>query len=163
MPIKLNNAEFVEAAYEQQQAFCQLLAGSQKILRIRSALLDPKLLDNRQCLDALSSFSRRSRHTKVQLLVDSPRQILAAGHGLLELSRRMSDKLCIKTYYGEPNNERDTQVISDDYGLMIKPFAADEPAIISFDDKINAAALVDEFEYDWQRSMPASVLRQLSL
>lgn len=149
-------AAFIESAVS-------LLQQASRHVRIRSALLDPVLFDTPAFNDALSAFARKSRYSQVMVLIDYPNIILQRGHRTLELMRRLSDKITFRHYFDEADEQRDSWLLTDYQGVLIKPVAAEANGYCSLTDKIQTKRLADTFDYEWERSPLARQLRQLSI
>jgi hypothetical protein len=150
------NEEFIAAAI-------QLIEQGSRYLRIRSAILDPDLFDNKAVNTALSAFARKSRYAEVHILLDFPDRLMQFEHSTLTLIRRLSQKMIVKTFYDEPDMERDTSIICDNRGVLIKKQAEGEEGYFSLTDAVHTKHLRETFEYDWERSEIAQQLRSFIL
>lgn len=145
------------------QASIDLLAQARRDVRIRSALLSSAVFDTAAFNQALSDFVRRSRDANVKILVGYPNVLLQRDHKTVALMRRLSDKIHFRHFYGDAEDLRDSLLLTDQQGLLIKPADAEAVGFFSLSDKIQTADLVEKFDYDWQLSPIASQLRQLSI
>lgn len=151
-----NNEECINAAIE-------LINQASRFLLIRSYLLDPDLFDNAKINEALSTFARKSRYSEIHILLDAPDRLLQFSHSTLPLIRRLSQKIIVKQYYDEPNEELETTMISDNRGILIKPQQEGKESYFSATDAIYSKEYSEKFEYDWQQSDIAHHLRSFIL
>lgn len=144
-------------------AAIQLILQTGRCLRIRSPMLDPELFDQPEFNEALSAFARKSRYAQVQILIDYPDQLAKEGHGTLNLMRRLSDKIVIKQFYDEPEASRDSYIVSDNRGILIKPSGHDSEGFFSLTDGAYTKNQREIFDHEWERSPIASELRSMIL
>lgn len=160
---RIADVQVLQADHAFIEAAINLLQEAIRHVRIRSALLDPALFDTPAFNEALSAFARKSRYSQVMILIDYPNLLLQRGHRTLELARRLSDKITFRHYFDEPDEQRDSYLLTDYQGLLIKPVEAEASGYFSANDKIQTRHMADTFDYEWERSPLARQLRQLSI
>ncbi len=143
------------------KAAIQLVEQTSRYLSIRSALLDPDLFDNKEFNEALSAFARSSRYTEVRILVDYPGRIQKRGHRTLQLMRKLSQKIIIKDYYDEPDEHRDSYILSDSRGILIKSPDREAEGFFSLTDSVYTKKMKETFDHEWQMSPVARQLRNM--
>lgn len=152
---------------QQQNAFIDaavvLLQQASRTVRIRSALLDPSLFDSLVFNEALSAFARKSRFSEVMILIDYPNIILQRGGPTLNLARRLSDKITFRHYFDAADEQRDSLILTDQQGILVKPASSDSTGYFSLTDKVASKELNEQFLRDWQLSPLARELRQLAI
>lgn len=153
--IHIEDVQILHHKDEFLEASIQLMEQTSRYIRIRSAMLDPELFDNADFNEALSAFARRSRFSEVQILVDYPNRIMERGHRTLELMRRLSEKIIIKQFYDDPNEDRDSFIISDQRGILIKNPQPNTEGYFSLTDSVYTKTILEGFEHDWQMSPKA--------
>lgn len=151
-----NQQDFIEAAIS-------LLQQGSRCISIRSAELDPALFDDIAFNEALSAFARRSRYSEVQILVDYPDVLRKRGHRTVDLMRRLSDKIEIRHFYDEPDTRRDSFILTDRRGLLIKSPDPQAVGYFSLTDSVHTQRLLENFSHEWERSPQARQLRQLMI
>ena len=164
--MKISNIENVTMISSDEaflDASIQLIEKASRYLRIRSSLLDPDLFDQKSFNDALSAFARKSRYSEVQILVDYPDRILERGHNTIMLMRRLSHKIIIKEYYDDPDEHRDSYIISDNRGILIKKTDPGAEGYFSLTDGVYTKNLVETFAHEWEMSPVARQLRNMIL
>lgn len=161
MPTHINNVTLLKTEEEYLDAAVSLLTQSSKYVRIRSAVLDPSLFDKQAFNEALSAFARKSRYSEVHILIDLPDVLLKRGHRTLELMRRLTQKITIKAYFDEANEYRDSYILSDSRGILIKPTSQEEDGYLSLSNAVFTKNRLETFNYEWQRSSVARQLRTM--
>lgn len=150
-----DNPSLAEAAFS-------LCLQSRRILRVSSADLQPDVYDNDAFADAASRLARAHPHSEVRVLVSEARRIATAGHRLLDLSRRLSS-IAIRELRLDDNEIQPAYLIADLCGVLLFPERSEDPALVSFYDRVQAARRIDHFDLLWQRSSSPVELRALTL
>ncbi|NRB39262.1 MAG: hypothetical protein HRU20_12470 [Pseudomonadales bacterium] len=160
MPAQL---QVIKSPQEYIDACMALVEGSSRYICIRSSLLDKSLFDQSPVVEALSSFARKSRYCEIHILIDYPDRTMNMGHGLLELSRRLSQKIIIKEYGDDKDAQQESYILGDTKSLLIKPMQQEKEGFFSLDNRPAAQGLKDEFEHAWLHSKVATQIRPLSI
>lgn len=140
-----------------------LANSANRYLRIYSPLLDHQVFDIPAFADAISSLSRRSRHSDIKILINDSTAIIKRGHRLLELSRRLSSYIKIQKISSHPEVTSDTFMVRDLDGVIYSPA---EPERLGFYEPASRASsqkFIDKFDLLWGKSQPDPELRQLRL
>lgn len=132
-------------------------------LCLLSPELDHQLFDQRSVADAVSRFARSAAGTQLRILVYSSRLIVARGHRLLDLSRRLDSKISIRKVPPEYAKDERSFVIWDQQGYWLLPNAADYQGLATANDAVMAGRLQERFDYLWERSQADPDLRTLKL
>jgi predicted GNAT family N-acyltransferase len=146
-----------------------LLAGisrARRHIQIVSSLLDPLLFERAEFVTAISGFVRGARSAQVRILLGDSSQIVARGHRLVELARRLDSRIAIRRLppVGDsPESGEMSFVTWDDQGYWLLPDFREYQALHDFDDPVQAARLMERFERLWNRSAADPELRVLSL
>jgi predicted GNAT family N-acyltransferase len=134
-----------------------------RTLRLYSQLLDPVLFDREEVADAISEFARRGPPVSVQILIHSSSLIVARGHRLLELARRLDSKIEIRRVPTEHADDEHTFVGWDERGYWLMPDHQEYQSYLTLYDPVRAAKLAERFGYLWERSAPDPELRVLRI
>jgi len=150
-----------DATQTYQAAIAGVCALGLRHLYIRAQHLDPKLFNQEAVLDSLSSFARESRARQIHILLDQPEQLMQDDCQLLNLSRRLSQKIIIKRFEGIQNPEQNCWVFADQVGVVNIPQDAQMAGFCDLEDRVNHKKLKEQFLIDWQKASPARELRGL--
>lgn len=141
----------------------ELCASAQRDIRILSPDLDHEVFDSEDLRLAISSLARRSRHTNVRILVSDTRALVARGHCLLELARRIPSLVHIQVLSEHPQLNDDVMVIRDLNGVLFKPGDSEHQGHYEPDSKATTTAYAERFDELWDHSAQDVELRQLGI
>ncbi len=132
-------------------------------LRILSFDLDPPVFDRDAIADAVSALARKSRHTDVRILVVDNSKLVARGHRLLQLQRRLSSSIGIRQPRSEPHDIRDNLIIADQSGIVVQSIREPENLYANFNNRPVAFNHISQFDDLWERATVNPDLRQLEI
>lgn len=152
-------------AYPQQFAgFAIALAKSAtRYVDILSPQLDQAAFGNEALSSSLSALARSSRQTRVRILLQDPRPIVARGHRLLQLARRLPSTVHIQVLQEHPLWTGQTIVIRDRDGVLYRPADGDNTGFYEPDSRASTQRHLELFEELWRYSVQDSQLRTLHI
>ena len=130
---------------------------------IRSPSLDHAVFDRVELADALSALVRRSRQTRVRILIRDVHPLIQNGHRLLNLARRMPSTVVIQQLAEHPDMNNETVVIRDRNGLLYMPSGSEHRGFYEPDSQASTKQHLALFEELWCFSDSHPELRSLSL
>ncbi|WP_295880921.1 GNAT family N-acetyltransferase [uncultured Thiohalocapsa sp.] len=145
-------------------AVASLAAQARTELLIASPDLEPGLYDQSPVLDAMLRLAvhRRGR-VPVRVLVADADAPVKRGHRLIELSRRFSSGIQIRTLPEELAEGTEPCLLADEVGYTLRPTAARDSLLVDFSDSAHTRRLRRRFELFWQQSGVHPGLRRLYL
>jgi predicted GNAT family N-acyltransferase len=148
----------------QSSAVGRLAAQARTELLISSPDLEPALYDRPPVLDALLRLAvhRRGR-VPVRVLVADAETPIKRGHRLIELSRRFSSAIQIRSLPEELADGAEPCLLADEVGYGLRPGAARDSLLVDFADGGSTRRLRRRFELLWQQSSVHPGLRRLYL
>jgi predicted GNAT family N-acyltransferase len=152
-----------DTEHECRAALCDLLAGARRTVVVLSASLDPQLFAGDECVASVSALARRSRHTRVLILVEETKTIADSGHALLELARRLPSKVLIRRLPGDREPPRNSYMVVDGEAVWMLPDRDVYVGWTNQHDRVEARRLADDFMWLFERSSEDPELRLLSL
>lgn len=162
----MSNKDFV-TAIEYPHPFddyaVELCLSASRYICIMSPDLDHAAFDNSAIVDALSALARVSRQTQVRILVSDTRKIVALGHQLLQLARRLPSTVHIQKLAEHPDWNHETVVIRDRDGVLYKPGGSEHNAFYEPDSRASTSRHLVLFEELWRHSAKDTELRTLHL
>lgn len=141
----------------------RLVRSASRYACILSPRLDHAAFDNADLVDAISALARSSRQTQVRILVSDTRALVAQGHQLLNLARRLPSVIHIQKLAEHPDWNNETIVIRDRDGVLYKPGGSDHDAFYEPDSRASTQRHLDLFEELWRFSEKSVELRSLTL
>lgn len=140
-----------------------LTADASREICILSPDLDRRAFDDRDLTDALSALARRSRQSRVRILVSDYRPMVQRGHRLLALARRLPSSIVLQQLDEHPDWQGETLVIKDRSGVLCKPAEADKAAFCEPDSRARTERYLELFEELWRHSAPHIEFRSVPL
>lgn len=141
----------------------EILTSAKRSIQIYSCDLDPRILNNRQVENNVLNFVKRSRNSKVQLLIYDECLLRGVDHRLVSLAQKFTSFIDIrivpKDFHENPFGfylVDNRQMI---YRSNVERYEAEKLAMPNFVIQ-NKSKL---FHTIWQTSSPASFLRALHL
>lgn len=131
-----------------------LVQQNRRSLAVLTRDLDALIYGTNEFTEALSTFSRSSRHTQIQILIKDTKPAIESGHQLIRLAQRLSSKIHVRKMTVEPNNKDMAFILGDTDKLLYKN---DESVYRGFYNSSAAREvkpLREEFNYLWQYGEP---------
>lgn len=141
----------------------ELANSAARYVYILSPHLDYEVFDNPSLVLALSELARGSRQTEIRILINDSRGLVARGHRLLALARRIPSTVRIQRIEHHPQWKGQTVVIRDRDGLLFKPADTNKEAFYLTDSRSQTKPYLELFEELWRHSSEDPELRSLSL
>lgn len=141
----------------------ELATSASRYLYILSPSLDHAAFDNDALAEALSRLARHSRQTEVRLLISDSRPLIARGHRLLELARRIPSVVALRKLPEHPEWVGQTIVIRDRDGLLFKPGDSLHEAFYEPDSRAAVQPQLDLFDNLWRYSEQDPNLRTMRI
>ncbi len=153
-----------DSEHQAREALFQILATARRTVEIFSPLLDHALFGDPRCIELISAFARRAPRTLARILIIDARLVVARGHPLLELARRLSGKIrLLKVPDHWPMDERRSFTIADGRAIWWLP---DHDAPIGWAnarDPVQAQRALQEFDTLFEHAVDDPELRLLKL
>ena len=130
---------------------------------ILSPQLDHAVFDRPDLVDALGELVRSARQTRVRVLISDSRGLMARGHRLLALARRLPSSVLIRQLSEHPDWKGQTVVLRDRDGLLFKPGDSDHNGFYEPSSPSSTRQHLEQFEELWRNSVQDIELRSLSL
>ncbi|GAB4348191.1 MAG: hypothetical protein Kow006_08650 [Gammaproteobacteria bacterium] len=121
-------------------------------LHIFSRTLDERLYDTAPFLEALRQLAIRSRYSVIQVLVQQPDHAVKNGHRLIELGRRLSSAIHLRTVHNDFREHNEAFLIADEVGFLHRPLADRFEGRANFHDPLEGRELLRFFNKVWEMS-----------
>ena len=142
-------------------AALSLISQARHTIDIFSHNLDPRVLNSTEISDAVKQFIKISSKSKIRILITDPDQPLKQGHCLIELSRKYSSFISIKTTNVDYQSTAYSFLMVDNKALLYRPNANEYIALVNFSAQSECRQYKEFFNTVWDNSEPASEIRQL--
>ena len=142
---------------------CQIFTSAKQRIQIYTHGLDPRILNNRQIEKNILDFVKRSRNSKVQILIYDERLLRGIDHRLVSLAQRFTSFIDIRVVPKDFHENPFSFYLVDNrymvYRSNVERYEAEKLAMPNFVIKDKSKL----FDSIWQSSSPASFLRALHL
>jgi len=141
----------------------ELCSSADREICILSPALDHEAFDNSELVEAIGVLIRSSRQTRVRILIADSRPLVARGHRLLLLARRLPSSVKMQKLAEHPQWKRETIVIRDRDGVLFKPGDSDHEGFYEPSSRASTKRHLELFEELWRHSAQDVELRSLSI
>jgi hypothetical protein len=114
--------------------------------------MDERLYDTSAFIEAVRQLAIRGRNSDVRILVQQPDHAIKNGHRLIELSRRLSSYIAIRTVHPDFHEYNEAFLVADEIGYLHRPLADRFEGKASFYEPLEARELVRFFMKVWEIS-----------
>jgi predicted GNAT family N-acyltransferase len=131
-------------------------------LFVHSPDLARQVFADRDLVDALSAFARRSRYVQLCILVQDTDDLRRRSHPLVELARRMPSRIQLQRLREHPELSSETWLLADRKALVLREARA-SAGIYRPDDRALARRRWEQFKTLWRASRQDPDLRLLRI
>ena len=153
----------INSLRELRRLTLQTLADAQSLIRLYTRDLDPRVLNDRALEQALVRFIRRSRHSRLQMLIIDEQSLQGQDHRLISLAQRYTSFVQIRVIPRDFHQNYFAFYLIDRDQLILRNqsdrFEAQHHRLPS-SEIVNKQRYFDDV---WQQSEPAIHLRALHL
>lgn len=144
-------------------ALCELLNNAKRRLLLLNPFLEHELFDRECVVDAISKLARSAPAVEIRIIVFDTKLLIDRSHRLVELARRLDEKISIQVYREVPNAQTSSFACVDLDGYWLLPSYEKYEGISDLDDPVNNQRLTDAFRTSWEKSRQSSELRTLRI
>lgn len=148
---------------DNRQAAALLAGQAQRRIELFTPDLEPALYDQTPFLDALARLCLASPRARVRVLAKDFERTVKDGHRLVELARRLSSYVELRKVHADYQENNETFLLADDYGLLHRRHAPRLEGTFSCKAPLEVRRLRAFFDEVWGRSEPEAGLRRLHL
>ncbi len=147
-------------------AILQLIHEARSDFVIYTRDLDPQLLNSTAAIDALRTLALRPSNSvggQIRVLLQNTYRAVKDGHRLIELSRRLPDAFSFRCPVAEDLHYAGAFLLNDRFGYIERRFGDRFEFVGDLYGIAEQSRLKRYFDEVWERAVPASELRRLSL
>ena len=141
----------------------QLIGSARRELQILNPHLDHQIFDHEEVVQAISSMVRNATRARVQVIIMSSKLIIDRGHRLLDLARRLDDKIQIRILHEDISNDTASFACADREGYWLLPNYDEYQGVYDLGNQVTTQRLRDGFSQAWEKSRADPELRILRL
>jgi hypothetical protein len=140
-----------------------MLQQTRRDVAILSRQMDGRLYDTAEFMQALSHLASQQPRCRIRLLLKEAEPLIKYGHRIIELSRRLSSMIGIRTIHEDYREYNEAFMVFDERGVVKRRYADRYEANGSFNDPRQARELLSFFDEVWNISEPDPNLRRLHI
>ena len=147
-------------------AILQLICDSRSDIAIYTRDLDPQILNTSAVIEVLRTLALRPSNSvrgQIRILVQSTYRAIKDGHRIIELSRRLPDAFSFRCPVAEDLHYAGAFLLNDRFGYIERRFGDRFEFVGDLYGIAEQSRLKRYFDEVWERAVPASELRRLSL
>lgn len=148
---------------DSRRAAVLLVSQARRMIDLFTPDLEPALYDQAPFIDALSQLAVGNPRARVRILAKDFERTVKEGHRLVELARRLSSYVELRKVHSDYQENNETFLLVDDYGLLHRRHAARFEGTFSCKAPLEVRRLRAFFNEVWDRSEPDADLRRLHL
>ena len=143
---------------------CELLNETSRHIHLFSQSLTPALFAKREVVTAFSEAARRSRQSRIRILVVEPRPLYGKDIPLIHLAQRLPTRVEVRVYVeGAQRTDLSYVCIDRAHHLLLSDEALCHGAV-HWDSPAQTSALLEDFEHIWHSgSRPDDNFKRLNL
>ena len=162
-PRPVSKADFFEGYNDCLQALDRVIQSARRRLLILSPYLDHELFDQAHIAEAVSALARSAPRVEIEILIFNSQLIVERGHRLLELARRLDQKITIRLLAETPTGASSSFVCADLDAYWLLPSFEKHQGIADLHNPVTSKRLSETFAEAWRRSREDPDLRILRI
>jgi predicted GNAT family N-acyltransferase len=148
---------------ETRDHLLRVIRAARRRVLILSPILEEELFDGEELTNALSELARSGRRAEVRILIFDSKLIVQRGHRIVELARRLDEKIKIRLVEQTYDTKTSTFVSADLDAYWMLPNHEVYEGISDLADPVTTKRLNETFETLWEKSREDPELRILNI
>ena len=141
----------------------EVLAKTRRTLSIYSPTLDHALFDSPRTVEFVSELARSAPGVQINILIKDSSLIVSRGHLLVELGRRLEQKMAIRKLPETIKADAQSWLIADNSALWVQSEPTDYQGWSDTFNPVQAERFAKRYTHLWDRSMSDPELRLLRI
>ncbi len=158
-----SQAHQFEGFSECSEELARIVDCAQRRLLILSPYLDHELFDRQTIADAISTLARSAPKVEVRILIFDSKPLVDRGHRLMNLARRLDDKIKIRVLSERPDSRSSAFVCADLDAYWLLPSYDIHAGVADTGNPVTCRRLAETFENAWKKAKDDIELRTLKL
>lgn len=138
-----------------------VIESANRQLRLYSPTLDHTLFDRAPLVELMSKFVRSAPGAQVEILVNDTALIVARGHLLVELRRRLDEKMIIRKLPDTIKGDKQSWLVADNTALWVQSEPNEYRGWSDTFNPVQAERFTKRYTHLWDRSVSDPELRVL--
>lgn len=158
-----NQSLILDSSSDNYGAALAMLQQTRRDVAILSRQMDGRLYDTAEFMQALSQLASQHPRCRIRLLLKEVEPLVKYGHRIIELSRRLSSMIGIRTIHEDYREHNEAFMVFDERGIVKRRYADRYEGTANFNDPKQARELLSFFDEVWNISEPDPNLRRLHI
>lgn len=158
-----NRTLTLENSSDNYQFALNMLQQTRRDVAILSRHLDGRVYDTAEFIHAFTQLAVQHPRCRIRLLLKDTEPLVKNGHRIIELSRRLSSIIGIRTIHEDYREYNAAYMVFDERGIIKRHYADRYEGIANFNDPKQARELISFFNEIWKVSEPDPNLRRLHI
>jgi len=158
-----SNPTAFEGFVETTSALQNVIESARRRILILSPYLDHEIFDVNKVSQALSELARSAPKVEIRILIFSSKLIVDRGHQIIDLTRRLDEKIKIRVLAETPRTSSSSFVCADLDAYWLMPNYDNYSGIMELANPSTCKRLTEAFETAWDKSHDDNELRILRL
>ena len=141
----------------------RMLQHTRREVAILSRHLDGRLYDTSEFMAGLTRLAVQQPRCRIRLLLKDVEPLVKYGHRIIELSRRLSSKIGVRTIHPDYREYNEAYMVFDERGIIKRRYSDRYEGIANFNDPKQARELMAFFNEIWNISEPDPNMRRLHI
>ncbi len=146
-----------------RDAMLKLISTAQNQIDIISRHLDPTIFNQEDFIHNASDFIRRTKTSKIRILVHDTDTMVKYNHRILGLSQRVSSKIEIRTICSDYSQFNQSYLVADTLGYIHNLKGDLYDAEVNFNNSDKSKELTETFKSIWELSQQEAEVRRLCI
>ena len=153
----------VDTSTELRSHIVNMVSQAKKSINIVSRKMDARLTNHSDFLDAIRSCIVKNLNFELKILIYQLDEFLNENHQILELSRRLSTSISIRTLNKEQQHYNHDYILVDDMGVIYRELSDRYESTIEYNNKRKSLELTRQFNEIWEHGVRDSNLYRLNI
>ena len=140
-----------------------VLSGARRSIVLYSPTLDHELFDQSPVVEEMSRLARSAPGAQIDVLIRDSQLIVGRGHALVELARRLDEKLQIRRLGDSARGDDQSWLVADNSALWVQSEPDEYRGWSDTWNPVQAERFSQRFTHLWDRSVSDPELRVLRL
>ncbi|XOV81809.1 MAG: GNAT family N-acetyltransferase [bacterium] len=159
----VSQADFFTGYTDCLAALDRVIASARRRLLILSPYLDHELFDQAVIAQKVSALARSAPRVEIEILIYNSQLIVERGHRLLELTRRLDQKMSMRLLAETPTDTSSSFVCADLDAYWLLPSFEKHQGIADLNNPVTTKRLSETFAQAWRKSKEDPDLRLLRI
>jgi hypothetical protein len=148
---------------DNRNAAIAIASQCKRSLILQSYDLDPIIYNEPEFIEAIRQIAVNNTHADIKILIEDASKVVAGGHRLIELMRRVTSFIKIQKINTDLKTLPDAFLICDETAILYRKQTHRYEGFVNFNDRGMCRQIMAGFRDSWEKSSPESEFRRLHI